>query len=518
MLGLLSLLAAFVSQVPAAPRKAAGEGLFTDGKIRTFKITVDEPGLVLLNKDDRGYVRATVAEGTNVLRDVGMHLKGMGSFRPFREKASFALKFDKYAPEQSYLGLTKFMLNNSSQDPTFLAEMLATQMFREAGVPAARVTHAFVEINGRQLGLYVLIEAMNKEFLKLHFKNTRGNLYEAYLQDIDQKLDQDGGGDNTQADLKKLLEVAKLPVPLERWDRLPEVFDVDRYLSHLAVEMFTSHTDGYAMNRNNYRIYHDPSSGRFVMIAHGIDWAFSNTGVPIQPPRNSILTKAVLETPAGRKQYKQRVALLFTNVFNLEVQTNRVNLAVARLKAAARNPGEAKEFENYGSEMHNRLVARHKNIVAQLAAPEPQPIKFDAQGIALLTGWQSKKDKGEPVFDQPKLGDKGTLHVRADKGDIMGSWRAAVLLDAGKYRFEGRAMVTNVVALTNEVKLANGAGLRISGGKRAAPLTGSTGWTALEHEFEVMEGGEDKTFVCELRAMQGEVWFDTASLRLVRIK
>ena len=74
-------------------------------------------------------------------------------------------------------GLTKLMLNNSSQDQTFLSELLATRLFRDAGVPAARVTHSRVTLNGRDLGLYVAIEAMNKRFLKRHFGKATGNLY-----------------------------------------------------------------------------------------------------------------------------------------------------------------------------------------------------------------------------------------------------------------------------------------------------------------------------------------------------
>ena len=60
--------------------------------------------------------------------------------------------------------------------------------------------------------------------------------------------------------------------------------------------------------------------------------------------------------------------------------------------------------------------------------------------------------------------------------------------------------------------------LRVSGDKRTQQIVGDAAWTLLEHEFEVMQGGEDKELVCELRARQGEVWFDAASLRLIRGK
>src|SRR4029077_21263576 len=107
--------------------------------------------------------------------------------------------------------------------------------------------------------------------------------------------------------------------------------------------------------------------------------------VSIDPPKNSIITKAVLQTPQGRKLYRERVRQLYTNIFRVDIMTNRVNDAVAYLKAAARNPNEEKEFGNCGTEMCNRIVARAKNIAEQLGKPEPQPMKFDASGIALLT-------------------------------------------------------------------------------------------------------------------------------------
>jgi len=491
---------------------------FTDGRVRTFKITVEQPGLAVLEKNDRSYVRATITEGTNVFKDVGIHLKGMGSFRPFNEKPSLAVKFDKFAPDQDYFGLSKLMLNNSSQDPTCLAESIATQMFRDAGLPAARVAHAFVEVNGRALGLYVAIEAMNKGFLKQYFRNAKGNLYEAYLQDIDQKLDQDGGTDLTQSDLTNLLAVARIQKPVERWNALQEVLEVDKYISHLALELFASHTDGYARNRNNYRLYHDPATGRFNFLVHGLDWAYADTGVSIDPPRSSLITKAVLQTPQGRVLYRERVRQLYANVFRVDVMTNRVNAAVASLKAAARTENEAREFQIYGNEMRSRIVARHRNIAEQLSRPEPQPVQFDTNGVVLLSGWKHK-DTGEKwVQDKPKVDGKSTLHIRAVKGDVLASWRTSVLLGEGRYSLQALTRAAHVVALTNEVKLGNGAGIRVSGGKRTQQLTGDADWTMLEHEFEVESGGEEKEMVCELRAREGEVWFAAVSLKLISRK
>ncbi len=508
-----TLWAAHLPSLGAVP----GEIFFTDDVIRTFRVQVEEPGLAVLQRNDRSYVKGTIVEGTNVYKDVGLHLKGMGSFRPFNEKPSFAVKFDRYVPRQRFQGLSKIMFNNASQDGTCLAELIATGMFRDAGVPAARVTHAFVEINGRALGLYVIIEAMNKEFLHQYFDNPTGNLYEAYLQDIDQKLDQDGGTDTDQSDLQRLVGVCRLTDRAERWRRLPEVLDVDRYMSHLVVEMFTSHTDGYAMNRNNYRLYHDPGTDRFVFLAHGIDWGYAATTHPIRPPRNSIVTRAVLESAEGSQLYKERSRQLFTNIFRLDRLTNGVNAAVARLKAAARQPNEATEFENYGTEMRNRLVARHRSILEQIAAPEPKPVEFGSDGVARLTGWYAKKTDGEEVFhDQSRLADRPTLHVRLGTNGTIASWRAKVLLPAGRYAFEARVRTAGVIALANTNGPGIGVGIRLSRGKREQHLIGDHDWTLLRHPFEVQAGDDEPEMVCEIRARAGEVWFDPEALRIIR--
>jgi len=51
--------------------------------------------------------------------------------------------------------------------------------------------------------------------------------------------------------------------------RLRELLDVERFYSFLGVSVMIAQHDSYPFNRNNYRIYHDPASRQFVMIAHG---------------------------------------------------------------------------------------------------------------------------------------------------------------------------------------------------------------------------------------------------------
>ena len=176
-----------------AGQRETSQAFFDGPTVRGFQFEISSDQLATLRRSPRAYVRGTMRDGSRVLTNVGFHLKGMGSFRTVDEKASFAVKFDEFTKDQEYAELTKLMFNNAVQDPTYLAEWLATGLFRDAGVPAARVTHARVQLNGKDLGLYVVIEAMNKRFLKQHFSSAKGNLYETCMQDIDGPLDQDNG-------------------------------------------------------------------------------------------------------------------------------------------------------------------------------------------------------------------------------------------------------------------------------------------------------------------------------------
>jgi len=513
------------SRPPKEKKSDPSHALFaTNAPIRLFEVTVAGAEWDQLVKNNRAYVRGSVKVGSEIFNDVGVRLKGNGSFRPLNEKPSLVIKFDHYVPDQELFGQSKIALNSSSQDGTYLADFIANGLFADANVPVSRVAHARVKLNGRDLGLYVLVEVHNKPFLKRWFGNANGNLYEAYLGDVDANMDQDHGDHRSQSDRKHLAEVVKIPDPATRWQKLPEVLDVDRYVSHLVCEIFTSHTDGYMMNRNNYRIYSDADTGRFTFIGHGVDWAFQNTGVPIKPRPDALVTKAIVGTPQGKKLFDDRFGTLFTNAFRLEVLTNRVNCAVGRLIAHAQNTNEVKDFVRYGAEMNARLVNRWMFITNKLYGPPPVQLAFDREGIARLGGWTNKTDReSKPVRHKRFVeGSRRLLHISATNGPCVASWRTAVLLEPGKYVFEGEVRGAGIVTITNQNlnEIGLGAGLRLSGDKRTnstQQIVGDVPWQKFSFAFE--RAVEDEAvLVCELRAMSGDAWFDEGTLRLVRTK
>ena len=484
------------------------DDFFADRAVRLFEIELPSTAMNALRRGTRTYVSGTVSEGGQVFTDVGFHLKGMGSFQPLDEKPSFVIKFDKYSG-QEYCGLTKLMLNNSIQDQTYLSELLGTTLFRDAGVPAARVTHARVALNGRDLGLYVAIEAMNKPFLKRHFSNTKGNLYEGYLADIDTRLDQDNGQETSQADVRALRAACRIEDLSERYQRLSKVLDVERFASFAAVEVLIAHWDGYTLHTNNYRFYHDPSKDKMVFIAHGLDSVFRRPNISIQPPMKSIVSRALFQTPEGQRLYQEHLRLLYTNIFRLEVLTNRMDQTLAKLRGAGLPDDKLKNIERQAGIMRARITRRVARVGEALSGIEPVPLKFDEAGLARVEDWREEFDHGEPVLDRVTEAGKTVLHIKAAGGRCRASWRMMIYLKAGHYRFEG-------LVRTDGIR-NGGTGLRISGDTRNMRLAGSNPWRALQHEFEVKDEGGDVELVCEFHALEGETWFDLESLRVRRL-
>jgi spore coat protein CotH len=159
------------------------------------------------NGEQRPVVKAMIQEGGVLYTNVAVHLKGAaGSFRSVDDDPCFTLNFEKFAPSQSFHGLHKLSLNNSVQDPSYMTERICRELFEAAGVPAPRAGYAKLQLNGRDLGLRVMVEGWSKQFLKRYFKDTRGNLYDGgFLQDITDPLEVNSG-DNPKdhSDLRSL--------------------------------------------------------------------------------------------------------------------------------------------------------------------------------------------------------------------------------------------------------------------------------------------------------------------------
>lgn len=523
-LGACLLLAMAVVRGFAAPaaetnRLAApphGDGWFAGRLIPRLSLRIAEVDIARLRQHSRQDVPATVSDGTFTLGQVAIHLKGStGSFRGIDDKPALTLNFSRFIAEQRLRGLSKLHLNNSVEDPSYYNELAGSLLFQAAGVPAPRVTHAMVELNGRPLGLYVLKEGFTREFLGRHFPRTDGNLYDPGAgHDVDEALERDlGDGPADRGELLALAAAAREPNLARRWERLGTTLEVDRFLDFMAMEVLACHRDGYCLARNNFRVYQDPASRRFIFLPHGMDQLFGRADAPFRPAMAGLVARAVIETPDGPRQYRARLGWLVTNVFDVAMLHREADAFVARAKPLL-GAREQHELEQAVGIVKERISERKRQLEQQLSQPEPALLKFE-HGVALLADWEvGKGGVGGTLNRNPGPDGHPSLHISAE-AMTSAAWLTRVLLPKGRYRFEAAVSTKAVKGLSFGNN--QGAGLRAAVEDGAPPydMVGDHAWTMVTRRFS-LDAEQEVALFCELRAAGGEAWFDTDSLRLVQ--
>jgi spore coat protein CotH len=506
---------------------------FQNGVIPRLQIDISPEEYKKLHDANREYVKCTVTEDQRVrYTNVGVHLKGAaGSFRSLDDRPALTLNFDKFVDKQHFHSLTKIHLNNSVQDPGYLNELISSETFLAAGIATARTTHARVWLNGRDLGFYVLKEGYNKNFLKRHFPDAKGNLYDGgFVQDIDgnPKL-MTGDGPKDRSDIKAVVAACREPDPAKRWVRMAELIDIDKFVTFAALEHMLCHWDGYCRNRNNYRFYFEPKSKKLYFIPHGMDQMFGDVGFSVANPSGALVDTAVMANPEWRAKYNTRLGELMY-LFAPDRLTERIARHHQRMRPYLADLGEdaVNEFDRKTKEFIDRVVQRRENLAKQIAglpmgsivvSRPPATIPFSPDGVAIPTRWQEYADTKDAVMQMN--GPAGIPGMRTlfigtgPNGRCIASWRAKVMLPKGKYRFEARARTGNVIPIPGAVPI--GAGIRVSGQGRTNHLNATTGWTNLSHEFEVTAPAQEVELIAELRAAGGRVTFDTASMRIVKV-
>jgi spore coat protein CotH len=507
-------------------KKQDADALFDRPSLLRIQIEIPPAGISALrgsrsdNHSNRPVAQATVREGGIIYTNVAIHLKGsVGSFRSVDGKPALTLKFDKFVPNQSFHGLHKISLNNSVQDGTFLSEKIARELFIAAGVPAPRASHATVELNGRNLGLYVLLEGANKQFLKRYFSTPSGNLYDGgFCRDINGRLSVNCGEDpKNHADLNAL----RAAVRAGSYAGLEKVLDMDRFISMLALEWMLCHWDGYTQNRNNWRIFDDLESRRMVFIPHGMDQLLgkgrSAGKITIWPGNvQGEVSRLVLSSPEGRKRYRDRVADLYTNLFNVDRVAAHIDEIATGVSAglAQTDPQAGRSFQKGANAFKQRFI-RRADALRPLFGEPLHPTIFGSDGVLKLSGWkESPIQSGQPLLSETRdASGTSILSINAGQSASSGSWRTRIVLGPGSYQFEGRLRLNGVMVPEGDRRA--GAGLRVSKGVMPKKLTGSCDWREYQYPFTISQEA-DVELICELKATSGEAWFDAQSLRLVR--
>lgn len=244
------------------------------------------------------YGRVSVDIDGTIINDVGLRFKGNSSFATARGlKRPFKLDFDRYVSGQTFCGLSMLNLSNNVMDPAQMRENLAYSIFRASGAPASRTAYARVyltvpdEYDHAYVGLYTVVECVEKQFLKDHFGNSKGLLVKpekagalAYLgEDWARYQDQyNAKHDPKPEEAKRLIDFVRL---VNKGDdeefnrRIADMVDVDAFLRLAAANSVLTNLDSFFGLGHNYYMYLNPTTNKFVFMPWDLDHSFGALGM-----------------------------------------------------------------------------------------------------------------------------------------------------------------------------------------------------------------------------------------------
>jgi hypothetical protein len=500
---------------PARAFFAAGEGV-------RISITLTDADREHLRTKPREYVQAVVrVDRQPEWAHVGVKLKGAaGSFREIDDRPGFTVHLGKFGEPNRLHGLQRFHLNNCVQDDTCLCEWLGNEVFTAAGLPAPRVAHALVTLDGKSLGLYVLREAYDRQFLMRVYGNAAGNLYDGgFCQDIDSDLEKDSGdGDKDRSDLKQLRELCK-GVATDRTTRLEAAIDMPAFLDFMALELMLGHWDGYTQNRNNFRLWCASAPGRAQFLPHGMDQLFGEEDASVLDHPTTIVASACHQDPALRKRYRERLRALLP-LFEPRRLLPKIEAIAGKLQKALRTIDDAAATHHAEAVrgLQERVSARYRNLQVQVKAPEPKPLQFSGQKPIALTAWHPGAESDHVVLAKKDFKGVNTLQIACQKGPAEpreAAWRTHALLERGRYRLSATTRCDGV-SKPNDDDSDTGVHVAVNGAS-SERLTGNQNWRPLVCEFEVSEYMRNIELELRLRAVTGTAWFRADSLQLVRL-
>ena len=270
---------------------------------------------------------------------VGVHLKGAwGSWRDVTQKAAFKIKMDAFVPDQTLFGVSKITLNNMVQDPSYIHETLTYRLYRSLGVPTPRTGYANVTLNGRDYGLHLNIETMNKQLLA-RWGITSSHLYKGavpYFPDFytgyESQFAIESGSDTDTSDLTSFIKVQSYGGPAW-WTAMGKIADMKQMTMGWAIELYTGHWDGYVMNKNNYFLNFD-RYGRVTLLPWGTDQTWNGSLSYFRSP--ALMINKCWAVSACKLMYEQSLAEVANKAeaLNLESMATEVSSAIAAAVSA----------------------------------------------------------------------------------------------------------------------------------------------------------------------------------------
>ena len=330
VLCVVTLAGAAAAQPPPTPEPDAAEALFDPSVVHDLRLTMASKDWDTLKARclwDTYYIADFQWRDMRVTR-VGVRSRGSGSRNA--HKPGLKIDFNEFVADQKFLKQKALILANAVQDPGMLNRRLANLVFARMGLPAPRVVHARVFVNDDYIGLYELVEEIEKPMMGRVFgrdsngkKRDGGYLFEYnwdenfnwsdpgddlafYTALFDPKTRDEDAPSLLYGPIEDMFQAINQARDSDFESAAGEYLDLRQFVRFLAVERFTADIDGFLgkWGPNNFYLYRFEGGNQSVIIPWDRDLAFYELNDDIlEGLERTVLGRRVMAVPALRRLY-----------------------------------------------------------------------------------------------------------------------------------------------------------------------------------------------------------------------
>jgi hypothetical protein len=185
-----------------------------------------------------------------------------------------------FHPDHTLGGMRSLNMVFEGSEWSLLAEALAFDLYRRAGVPAPSTEFVRLWVDGRGVGYHLAVERVNASFLRRNKIAGGGNLYRIRWagRDVVSQHEKRSHKQRGHEDLLTIIDRLERTSGEEQWKVIQDNFNVSEVAGYFAVNMVLSHWDGFF---NNHFPYHDTKNGKWEMYPWDQDktWGYYD-GLP----------------------------------------------------------------------------------------------------------------------------------------------------------------------------------------------------------------------------------------------
>jgi spore coat protein H len=343
------------------------------------------------------YVEATMKFNGKQWKNIGFRLKGnstlSSTWRSGIYKLPFRMQFDEYEdkyPEikdQRFYGFKEISMSPGVRDNSLIREKAASDIFRMAGIPAARTAFYKVYIDfGEGLkycGVYTMVEVIDDNMIKDQFGEEKGNIYKpesnftTFSQTSFEKKNNKDTPDwsDVQGAITALNASNRTSDPATWRANLEKYMNMDHFVKWLAVNTTMVSWDTYGAMAHNHYLYNH-SSKKLMWIPWDNNEALTSNA-RVQLPLTGVantwpLIKFVADDPVYYAKYKAYVKDFNDNVFTTskmnELFDRYTNLITPFVNGTEKevtpysNLGNLSNFTSALSVLKTHVVNRNKEV------------------------------------------------------------------------------------------------------------------------------------------------------------